>query len=34
VLFIAPEGEKVVKFARKGEQKVTAVSDNDIDIVK
>lgn len=34
VLFITPEGEKVVKFARKGEQKVTAVSDNDVDIVK
>ncbi|KAJ7375711.1 Charged multivesicular body protein 7 [Desmophyllum pertusum] len=34
VLFVTSEGEKVVKFARKGEQKVTPVSENDVDIVR
>lgn len=34
VVYVTPEGEKVIKFARKGEEKVTAVSDNDVDIVR
>jgi len=34
VLFVTAEGEKVVKFARKGEAKVTVVSDNDVDILR
>ena len=34
LVFITEEGEKVVKFARKGETKVAPVSDSDVEIVR